>query len=347
MITFKPYSVGLIVAVLLGLSGCGGATRSGGAATVPASTAAPTPASANATRYRIALVLGKTTDPFYTSMKCGAQAKAAELGDVDLTVEGAPDWNPQLQVPIIERLVAGKVQAIAIVVNDGKALYQPLKAAHDAGIKILGVDTRLDDTGFEVTNIGSDNYRLGVEAALTLAKLIGDKGTVLTVPATKGVASVEERVQGFVEEITASHPNITLVSTEPIPSSSSMDVRLAAYGAAFAAHPEIVGVYATSTDLSEGAAAAIKALPAERQKRVSLVSFDASPTLAEALRAGQLQALVAQKPGEMGAQAVDLARRALRGERVEKLIPTGGVGLTQQNVDMPEFSKYVYQSSCP
>jgi ribose transport system substrate-binding protein len=350
MLTSKPSSVALLVLVLLSLNGCGSTAPAAGLATAlpaPQTVILPaTPATTNATRYQIALVLGKTTDPFYTSMKCGALAKAAELGDVDLVVEGGSDWNPKLQLPIIDRLVAKKVQAIAVVVNDGKALHQPLKAAHDAGIKVLGVDTQLEDTSFQVTNIGSDNYRLGVEAAITLAKLIGDKGTVVTRPPPKGVGTVGDRIQGFVDEITASHPDIKIVYTKELVAGTPVSEQTATYRATLVAHPDAAGIFTTASDQSEGAAEAVKTLPADRQAQINLVSFDAGPELVDALRANQIQVLVAQKPGEMGALAVEMARRSLRGERVEKIIPTGGVGLTKQNIDSPDFSKYLYKSSC-
>ena len=37
-------------------------------------------------KYKIALILGTTTDNFYTSMQCGAVEAARRLGDVELTV---------------------------------------------------------------------------------------------------------------------------------------------------------------------------------------------------------------------------------------------------------------------
>ncbi|WP_407571881.1 hypothetical protein [Deinococcus altitudinis] len=55
-----------------------------------ASAAPATAQTAAAKKYRIALILGTTTDNFYTSMQCGAVAEAKRLGDVELTVQGSP-----------------------------------------------------------------------------------------------------------------------------------------------------------------------------------------------------------------------------------------------------------------
>lgn len=325
------------------LASCGAAPAANtGSNSAPAATAAP---AANTDRYKVALVLGQMSDSFYTSMQCGAQEAANRLGNVDLTVQGPAKWDASLQTPIVNALVASQVQAIAIAVNDGKAMYAPLKSANDAGIKVIGVDTKLEDSSFVVTNISSDNTALGVEAAKTLATLIGDKGTVLTSAVPPGVSTVGERVQGFLDEMKNNHPNIKVVYLGTNPG-DSIDAVVAAFNGAFTANPDLTGIFSVSNNESEATATAIRGLPADMQKNIKVVSFDAGEALVEALKADKLQALVAQKPAEMGAQAVEAAVKALKGETVEKNIPTGGVGITAENVATPEFSQFVYKSKC-
>ncbi|MBC8163798.1 MAG: substrate-binding domain-containing protein [Roseiflexaceae bacterium] len=334
-----------LVTIIAGtlLASCGAApAATTGTNPVPAATAAPAAAT---DRYQVALVLGQMSDSFYTSMQCGAQEAANRLGNVDLVVQGPAKWDASLQTPIVNALVASQVDAIAIAVNDGKALYAPLKTANDAGIKVIGVDTKLEDSSFVVTNISSDNTALGVEAAKTLATLMGDKGTALTSAVPPGVSTVGERVQGFLDEMKNNHPNIKVVYLGVNPG-DSIDAVVAAFNGSFTANPDLTGVFSVSNNESEAAATAIRGLPADMQQNIKVVSFDAGEALVEALKAGKLQALVAQKPAEMGAQAVESAVKALKGETVEKNIPTGGVGITADNVTTPEFSQFVYKSKC-
>lgn len=333
--------VALVAGTLLASCGTAPATTTAPAAATAATAA---PAANTATRYKVALVLGQMSDSFYTSMQCGAQEAANKLGNVDLTVQGPAKWDASLQTPIVNALVASQVGAIAIAVNDGKAMYAPLKSANDAGIKVIGVDTKLDDASFVVTNISSDNRALGVEAAKTLATLMGDKGTALTAPLPPGVSTVGERTQGFLDEMKSNHPNIKVVFLGG--SLDSIDTTVAAFNGSFTANPDLTGVFSTANNQSEAAATAIKALPADIQKNIKVVSFDAGEALVEALKAGKFQALIAQKPAEMGAQAVEAAVKALKGETVEKSIPTGGVGITADNVAKPEFSQFIYKSKC-
>lgn len=292
-----------------------------------------------AKKYRIALILGTTTDNFYTSMQCGAQEAAKRLGDVDLTIQGAPRWDATLQTPVVNAVTASGVQAIAIAVNDGRALYAPLKAANDKGIKIVGVDTRLADSGFVVSNISSDNRALGAEAARTLAKLMGEKGTALIPPITPGITTVADRIQGFIDEMKANHKNIKIAY-------KGISEDASAFSAAFAANPDITGMFLIANNEALVAAGAIRQLPASRRDKISVVSFDAAPALVQALKSNQIQAIVAQKPAQMGALAVETARKALMGQAVAKSQPTGGVGLTQSNINQPAFAQYVYKSNC-
>ena len=290
-------------------------------------------------KYKIALILGTTTDNFYTSMQCGAVEAARRFGDVELTVQGSPRWDATLQTPVVNAVTASGPQAIAIAVNDGRALYAPLKAAHDRGIKIIGVDTRLTDSSFVVSNISSDNRALGAEAARTLAKLMGEKGTALIPPITPGITTVADRIQGFIDEMKANHKNIKIAYK-----GASEDA--SAFSAAFAANPDITGMFLIANNEALVAAGAIRQLPAARRDKISVVSFDAAPALVAALKSNQIQAIVAQKPAQMGALAVETARKALMGQNVAKSIPTGGVGLTRANIGLPAFAQYVYKSRC-
>src|SRR5260221_10292236 len=88
----------------------------------------------------IALVPGLTTDAFYITMRKGAEAAAKAVG-ATLVFQGAPDFNPVTQVPVLDAVIAKKPDAILIAPTDKDQLIQPLKKAADAGIAVLTVDT--------------------------------------------------------------------------------------------------------------------------------------------------------------------------------------------------------------
>jgi len=299
-----------------------------------------TAANAGPKKVKVTFIEGVAGDPFYETMACGAKAQAAK-DNVDLTVQGAKNWDVSLQIPLLNSVIAAKPDALFIAPNDSNALVQPLKQANSAGIKVVLVDTTLSDTSFVASAIASDNYKGGQTAADALAKLVGEKGSVLLVGGQPGVSTAEARQKGF-EDGLKKYPNIKYVGN--VFTSNGVAKISQLVSAQLAAHPDLVGVFALSTDQSEGANNAVKA--AGKSGQVKLVGFDAGPTQVDQLRAGVVQALVAQQPAQIGADGVDQAAAAARGETVTKEIGTDSTTITKDNVDDPTVAKYLYKTTC-
>ena len=121
------------------------------------------------------LIAGVKGDEFYITMNCGAQAEAKKQG-VTLDFQGPDQFDATLQTPIVNGVVAKKPDAILIAPTDAKAMYVPIKQAADAGIKIVLVDTTLENSDLAVSQIASDNVGGGKAAAKALADAIGGNG---------------------------------------------------------------------------------------------------------------------------------------------------------------------------
>ena len=104
-------------------------------------------------KFTIALVPGLTTDAFYITMRKGAEAAAKSVG-AELTFQGAPDFNPVTQSPVLDAVIARHPDAILIAPTDKTQMVQPLKKAADAGIPVVTVDTF----------IGTGDYQTGSRA---------------------------------------------------------------------------------------------------------------------------------------------------------------------------------------
>ncbi|HEU4422848.1 MAG TPA: substrate-binding domain-containing protein, partial [Pilimelia sp.] len=114
--------------------------------------------------------------------------------------------------------------------------------------------------------------------------------------------------------------------------------------ATLAANPDLAGIFAANLVTGEGAASALRS--ANKVGAVKLVEFDASPAQVEALRAGTIQGLVSQEPGEIGRLGVQQAVNALTGKANEQRIRTELVEVTKENVDDPAVAKHIYKSQC-
>ncbi|MEV4355619.1 ABC transporter substrate-binding protein [Nonomuraea sp. NPDC049625] len=290
---------------------------------------------------RVTLVQGLAGEEFYETMACGAKAKAKELG-VALDVQGPQKFDPTLQTPIVNSVVASKPDAMLIAPTDVKAMIAPLTQAKQQGIKIILVDTVVEDPGIGLSRISTDNVKGGAAAAKALAEQIGDKGKALVISTDPGVSTVDARIKGFEEEIKASHPGIAFLGVQY----SHNDVGEASkiVNAALAKDPDLAGIFAANLNSATGAGSALQ--QAGKLGQVKMVGFDAGPAQVKQLKDGVVQALIAQLPGDIGAKGVEQAVAAVKGQQVTPSIPTDATIVTAKNVDQPEVQKILYKAGC-
>ena len=286
---------------------------------------------------RITLISGTESDDFYKAIECGAKTEAKRIG-VDLNIQGPSQFDASLQIPIVNGVVARKPDAIIIAPNDDTALYPPLKAATDKGIKLVLVDTSLKNAKIAAGHIGSNYVLYGVQGARKLAQLIGGKGTVLGVFSPPGVSTNDLGRQGMAQEL-KHWPKIKLLPWQF--SSGAPGKSAAIVSATLAAHPDLKGIFTYNGGDAEGVVTALR--QANAAKKVTFVSGDAQPYQVEQLKKGYVKALVVQRANQMGVLAIDYAVRAIDGKAVprETAIPT--VVGTLKNLATPIISKNLYR----
>ena len=89
------------------------------------------------------LIQGTKADNFYVTMGCGAKSEAKKLG-YNITVEGPTDFSASEQIPIVNSVTATKPAAVMIAPTDEHALIAPMQKMKQAGIKVIQVDTHVD-----------------------------------------------------------------------------------------------------------------------------------------------------------------------------------------------------------
>ena len=323
--------VGLFAfALALALAACGGGDEGGG-----------TGGSTAEKQYKLTLIQGVKGDQFYVTMQCGAQEAATAAG-ASLDVTAPDEFDAALQTPVVNAVVAKKPDAILVAPTDTQAMIPPLTQAKAAGIKLVFVDTTTEN-GAELaeSEIASDNEEGGREAARTLAELTGGKGSVLVINVKPGISTTDARAKGFEEEIKKT-PGLKYIGQEY--SNDKPEIAASKATAALAAHPDLVGIFGTNLFSAEGAATGLRSAGAS--KKVKIVGFDAGPKQVEDLEQGVVQALIAQKPADIGKAGVEQAIAALKGEPVQKKIGTGFVVVTKDNMNDPDVKPFLYKSSC-
>jgi ribose transport system substrate-binding protein len=291
--------------------------------------------------YDITLLQGVKGDEFYVTMACGVEAAAKEHG-ARVSVQGPDEFDASQQIPILNGIIAEKPDALLIAPTDTKALIAPMQQAKDAGITVIEVDTIVEKDDISVSKIATDNVEGGRVAARALVELIGEEGSVLVVNVKPGISTTDQRQQGFEEEI-KKHPEIEYLGTE---FSNNEPARAASIvSATLAADPDLRGIFGTNLFSAEGSATGLR--NAGKQEQVRIVGFDAGPAQVKQLEENLVQALVAQKPYDIGFQGVEQAIASLEGGDVEEAIKTDLVTVTQDNVDDPEIREDVlYRAEC-
>ena len=294
---------------------------------------------------KIALIPGLTTDAFYITMHKGA-AMAAKAVGCDLSFQGAPDFNPTTQVPVLQAVIARQPDVILIAPTDKQQLIAPLKQAVAAGIKVITVDTFIDDGkyqdgsgqgDFPLSYIASDNAEGGRIAARALAKAVNDKGKVYVSNVKPGISTTDQREEGFKEEM-KNHPGITVLETQ----FNDDDANKAAsqVQAVFARNQDLDGVFGANLFSAFGAADGVKALG--KSGTIKVVAFDTPTRIVGDIKNGLIDLAIAQHPAEIGYFGVMSAYAVIHGQSIPTSIGTGFTVMNKENIDNPEIKKFVY-----
>jgi ribose transport system substrate-binding protein len=289
--------------------------------------------------YTFYLVAGIASDAFYLTMKKGAQAAAKKLGNVKVIFTGSPAaFTPPTQIPFLNGAIARHPDAILIAPTDKTALIGPIQRAINAGIPVVTVDTFITKP-IAFTNVSTDNPAGGRAAADALVKAIGGSGEVAAISVNPGISTTDQRRDGFASEL-KKYPNVKYLGVQYCNDDQTKAARQTS--ALLAAHRNLKGIFAMNVVSGNGVTQAVKA--AGKSGKVKLVEFDAGPPQVQALKAGTIDALIAQYPYGIGQLAVQLAYKYVTGHKsgIKKHYGTGSAIVTRANVNKPAIKKYLY-----
>jgi len=290
----------LLVAMLL-LSAC-----------APKATETPAPATEGG-EVTLGLVISTLNNPFFVTLRDGAQA-AADAAGAKLIVVDAQDDSAKMTAGI-EDLINKKVDALLINPTDSDAVVPSIQKANEAGIPVFTVD-RGANGGTVVSHIASDNVAGGKMAAEFLCNAIGGAGNVVELQGIAGSSAARDRGQGFNDYMAASCSGATIVAQQT--ANFNRDEGLSVFENILQAQPEIAAVFAHNDEMILGA---IQAAEAANREGIVFVGFDAVDDAVAAVKDGKLAATVAQQPDLMGQLSVETALEYLGGATVEANIP--------------------------
>ena len=290
-------------------------------------------------RLQIAVIPKGTTHEFWKSVHAGAVKAAREL-DIDVVWKG-PMREDDLkeQIDVVQTFVAQGVGGIVLAPLSDKGLVGSVKAATSAHIPVVVFDSDLAG-GEPVSFVATDNEAAGRSAGDALAGTVG-KGSVVLLRYQEGSASTANREKGFVSAL-AAHPDLKLASDSQYGGPTTETAEKASENLLASLQGDsggVQGAFAPNESTTFGMLLALRKSGLAGKTR--LVGFDASDKLVQAVRSGEIDGLVVQRPFEMGYVAVKTMVAHIHGQSVEKRIDTGSVLVTKANLDAPEIQSLV------
>jgi len=292
---------------------------------------------ADVPRLKIAVIPKGTTHVFWKSVEAGAQAAAKELG-VDIVWKGPLKENDRAQqIAIVEQFATEGISGIVLAPLDDTALKRPVAMAMEKKIPVVIFDSALKgEPGKDyISFVATNNRKGGNMGGTKLGELLGGKGKVALLRYQVGSASTDEREAGFTEAV-AKQPDLHIIVDNRYAGATAGEAKTAAMNM-IDKLKEADGVFSPNESSTFGLLLALR--QNNLAGKIKFVGFDTSSILLDALRKGEINALVAQDPQKMGYLGVKAVVDHLRGLKVEPLVDTGVALVTPQNIDTPDIKK--------
>ncbi|MDG6448411.1 ABC transporter substrate-binding protein [Glaesserella parasuis] len=287
----------------------------------------------------IAVIVKSANSTFWQNVRKGAETAGADLGGKYKVTFQGPESETAIdaQVNMVDNAVNRGVAGIVLAASDPVALVPAVRKAYESGIPVVLIDSGLNSDGkYYQSFLATDNRAAGKLAAeKLLAKVKGGKVAVMSF--TQGAASAIERTGGFIDEV-KSKADYKIVG--PYYSNSEMVTALNQTEDVLGSNPDIAAIFGANEPTAVGMARAVK------QKgfagKIVAVGFDGNSDLQNFVRDGTLDGIVVQSSYQMGYKGVDTIGKIIKGEKVEKVIDTGVVYVTKENIDSEEAKAVLY-----
>ena len=281
-------------------------------ATLVSAVALSATVSANAmAKDTIALVVSTLNNPFFVSLKDGAQKEAEKLG-YELVVLDSQN-NPAKELANVQDLTVRGTKLVLINPTDSDAVGNAVKMANQAKIPVITLD-RMASKGDVVSHIASDNITGGKIAGNYIAKQAGDGAKVIELQGIAGTSAARERGEGFKQAVEAHKLNVLASQPADFDRTKGLNVMQNL----LTAHPDVKAVFAQNDEMALGA---LRALQTAGKTDVMVVGFDGTADGVKAVQDGKMSATVAQQPEQIGVIGFQTADKVLNGVKVRARIP--------------------------
>jgi inositol transport system substrate-binding protein len=262
--------------------------------------------------------LHNLSEPFFIAVRRELQSEAAKL-DVEISVVDGQS-NSAKQTADVEAAIASGANGIILAPTNVNALAPAVESVIKAGIPIVTVDRRVDNTSVSVPHVGADNVGGGRSMAQWVIEHFPNGARIVLISGQPGSSSAIDRTQGIQAAFKSAGPQYKIVAEQSANWQREQGLTvtqniLTSLGTQI---PEVI--LCEDDDMALGA---LEALRTSGISSVKVLGFNATPEALARVRDGQLAATVEQSP-------VRQARAALQ-QLVAKIrvqAPISGASIT-------------------
>lgn len=258
----------------------------------------------------IALAVSTLDNPFFVTLKEGAEKEASKLGYNLVVLDSQND--PSKELSNVEDITVRGAKVLLINPTDSTAVANAVRVANKKNIPVITLD-RGAAQGDVVSHIASDNVAGGKMAGDFIAEKLGDNAKVIQLEGIAGTSAARERGEGFKQAVQAHKFDILASQPADFDRTKGLNVM----ENLLTAQPNVQAVFAQNDEMALGAIRAVQAA----NKSVLIVGFDGTDDGVKAVKSGKLGATIAQQPDLIGALGVQTADKIIKGEKVEAKIP--------------------------
>ena len=276
------------------------------------------------TRGVIAVSLLTLENPFFKIIGDHLAEEARKRGFETVIVSADKDMAKQGNQ--VKDFIVKKADAIVLSPCDPKSVVPVIQEANAAGIPVFTVDIPCPDPAAKVvTQIATDNYGGGKEAARAMIEALGPQGGKVAILHLKQAQSCILRVAGFrevIDEHNAKPGAARIDLVIELDGGGARDIGYRAAEDALQAHPDLRGIFAINDPSALGARAALE--KAKKEEQIVIIGFDGMREGKVAIKEGKIYADPIQFPDRMGIEIVRAFEAWSKGQEVppEILIPT-------------------------
>ncbi len=290
---------------------------------------------------QIAMIVSDKSNKFYSTIKEGANQAIADLNEVlgytgkqriSLLYDGPKQENVIDQINIIDQFLDKAPHALTISFADATASKTQMQMMKNNGIKVIAFDAP-DDSQMAEALVSTDNKAAAAEAAGKLFEALDENSKVAVIVHNSMKQTGKDRYSAITGEYLSNYLEKKLRFVDIIYMDRTDKSNKKVMDELLEKNPDLAGIICTDLKTTEMVINYAKDLESQE---FSIVGFDSSEKILNAIKDGTVLGTVAQDAHGMGYATVIAAARSIADMANATNIHSGYLWIDASNINSEE-----------